>query len=123
MAKVLPGAGRGDPPSGRPHEESLPHQERFGHLFDRFRFFGYGHGERAETNRSPTEVQAQSPQHGSIETVEAQLVDLVELEGCGGDFAREAAVGAHLRIVADACLLYTSPSPRDGLLSRMPSSA
>ena len=23
----------------------------------------------------------------------------------------------------DSCLLYTSPSPRDGLLSRMPSSA
>ena len=27
--------------------------------------------------------------------------------------------GSHL----DTCLLYTSPSPRDGLLSRMPSSA
>ena len=26
-------------------------------------------------------------------------------------------------IVNNACLLYTSPSPRDGLLSRMPSSA
>ena len=26
-------------------------------------------------------------------------------------------------ITDDACLLYTSPSPRDGLLSRMPSSA
>ena len=25
--------------------------------------------------------------------------------------------------ITDACLLYTSPSPRDGLLSRMPSSA
>ena len=25
--------------------------------------------------------------------------------------------------VGDICLLYTSPSPRDGLLSRMPSSA
>ena len=25
--------------------------------------------------------------------------------------------------VSDTCLLYTSPSPRDGLLSRMPSSA
>ena len=25
--------------------------------------------------------------------------------------------------VENACLLYTSPSPRDGLLSRMPSSA
>ena len=27
------------------------------------------------------------------------------------------------RMSVDACLLYTSPSPRDGLLSRMPSSA
>ena len=26
-------------------------------------------------------------------------------------------------VVSRACLLYTSPSPRDGLLSRMPSSA
>ena len=25
--------------------------------------------------------------------------------------------------MVEACLLYTSPSPRDGLLSRMPSSA
>ena len=28
-----------------------------------------------------------------------------------------------VRTVHDSCLLYTSPSPRDGLLSRMPSSA
>ena len=27
------------------------------------------------------------------------------------------------RRLAERCLLYTSPSPRDGLLSRMPSSA
>ena len=27
------------------------------------------------------------------------------------------------KVVDDICLLYTSPSPRDGLLSRMPSSA
>ena len=26
-------------------------------------------------------------------------------------------------VMASTCLLYTSPSPRDGLLSRMPSSA
>ena len=26
-------------------------------------------------------------------------------------------------VVVNTCLLYTSPSPRDGLLSRMPSSA
>ena len=28
-----------------------------------------------------------------------------------------------MRVTASFCLLYTSPSPRDGLLSRMPSSA
>ena len=32
----------------------------------------------------------------------------------------EASVGAG---TVNTCLLYTSPSPRDGLLSRMPSSA
>ena len=44
---------------------------------------------------------------------------------CGGG----EGVGSHLvshpkvRMVSLTCLLYTSPSPRDGLLSRMPSSA
>ena len=31
--------------------------------------------------------------------------------------------GRRLSEVLTSCLLYTSPSPRDGLLSRMPSSA
>ena len=30
---------------------------------------------------------------------------------------------SNLKELFDNCLLYTSPSPRDGLLSRMPSSA
>ena len=38
-----------------------------------------------------------------------------------------AELGKHFDTAIDAmtmlCLLYTSPSPRDGLLSRMPSSA
>ena len=34
-----------------------------------------------------------------------------------------AAAAALVAGSAIACLLYTSPSPRDGLLSRMPSSA
>ena len=38
---------------------------------------------------------------------------------------RASQAGASHSIVEDLkdCLLYTSPSPRDGLLSRMPSSA
>ena len=42
----------------------------------------------------------------------------------------EGSTGRELFVVLDGqveiakiCLLYTSPSPRDGLLSRMPSSA
>ena len=34
-------------------------------------------------------------------------------------YEKEDYIGGHAR----TCLLYTSPSPRDGLLSRMPSSA
>ena len=39
--------------------------------------------------------------------------------------AKEDETEAHKEAVkkAQTCLLYTSPSPRDGLLSRMPSSA
>ena len=32
-------------------------------------------------------------------------------------------ISFQLLVVYGGCLLYTSPSPRDGLLSRMPSSA
>ena len=32
-------------------------------------------------------------------------------------------VGLYKLVINKVCLLYTSPSPRDGLLSRMPSSA
>ena len=39
--------------------------------------------------------------------------------GAGGAFA----IRVPEVVPAEACLLYTSPSPRDGLLSRMPSSA
>jgi len=37
--------------------------------------------------------------------------------------AADAADSYAAFAASDACLLYTSPSPRDGLLSRMPSSA
>ena len=39
------------------------------------------------------------------------------------DFAVRAIPFVASTVKQDTCLLYTSPSPRDGLLSRMPSSA
>ena len=51
-----------------------------------------------------------------------------ELEGMGLQINDSKGSDTHiLGLIGDtkaiACLLYTSPSPRDGLLSRMPSSA
>ena len=42
-------------------------------------------------------------------------------EGSGG--LPEEDGFRYILVIMDDCLLYTSPSPRDGLLSRMPSSA
>ena len=41
----------------------------------------------------------------------------------GGKKRRKVVIPQPRRGELEGCLLYTSPSPRDGLLSRMPSSA
>ena len=52
----------------------------------------------------------------------AECVDLYKANHFGdSDRQRASAIGSSS--TASTCLLYTSPSPRDGLLSRMPSSA
>ena len=54
------------------------------------------------------------------------LAGIVRAHGAAKDVQLQFIVAAELTFVdapACVCLLYTSPSPRDGLLSRMPSSA
>ena len=46
-----------------------------------------------------------------------------ELESVAGAYWRGDENRQQLQRIYGTCLLYTSPSPRDGLLSRMPSSA
>ena len=51
---------------------------------------------------------------------------MIPLVGGAINSQRKARATGEIKALAgacDACLLYTSPSPRDGLLSRMPSSA
>ena len=43
--------------------------------------------------------------------------------GSEAAYAVARAGGSVALVTKKSCLLYTSPSPRDGLLSRMPSSA
>ena len=50
--------------------------------------------------------------------IEAYIENNGGFEGAGDLYSKFG-----LEIRDEACLLYTSPSPRDGLLSRMPSSA
>ena len=63
---------------------------------------------------------------GSVDIIiRGQTVETVE---AGGVFGEMALVEGRPRIAtaiakSDACLLYTSPSPRDRQKSRMPSSA
>ena len=65
----------------------------------------------------------------NLKTIAVLVVAQVGLTACANmsDGQRAALIGAGIGTVAGAattsCLLYTSPSPRDGLLSRMPSSA
>ena len=61
-------------------------------------------------------------------SITAIIIDVIvviaivqELVVVPGDFSLHVV---HASVTEfDGCLLYTSPSPRDGLLSRMPSSA
>ena len=62
-------------------------------------------------------------QTASKSAIAAPAKDSVELKSAENMSAmREMAASAPID-QANVCLLYTSPSPRDGLLSRMPSSA
>ena len=56
--------------------------------------------------------------------LEAQGKPMIHLGLGQPDFKTpKHVVDAAKKALDDGCLLYTSPSPRDGLLSRMPSSA
>ena len=70
--------------------------------------FGAGYLARVVGQRKAREIWFLCRRYGAKEALEMGLVNaVVPLE----------------QLEAEGCLLYTSPSPRDGLLARMPSSA
>ena len=54
---------------------------------------------------------------------ENQHAEIYTNENSDRAFEEEVMLSGFANADVKACLLYTSPSPRDGLLSRMPSSA
>jgi len=59
----------------------------------------------------------------SVLVVEDEMLVLIMIEDMLADLGCEAVATAATVKQAIACLLYTSPSPRDAHESRMPSSA
>ena len=98
---MLPGGGGGDPAARRPGQEALPDQERLGDLLDGLALLTDRDRQRGEADRAAAEPPAQRVEHGPVEPVEAELVDLVELERGVRDLEGDDAVGADLGVVAD----------------------
>ena len=73
----------------------------------------------------PVVMVSSLTQKGAPEALKALELGAVEVIGKPDTTVREGMEEISIQIVdaVKACLLYTSPSPRDGLLSRMPSSA
>ena len=65
-------------------------------------------------------MQHASAKSNAVQTVFATLVTMFSMVVFADVALAQDVAGG---VVSNICLLYTSPSPRDGLLSRMPSSA
>ena len=120
------------------YRAALDHADRYepaevADLSEEFAIEAYTIGSALDAVVAQSEVIAVRRQLGDPLRLGASLRWLSRFQWFGGrradaeDSAREAsevlADAGDRSMHAMACLLYTSPSPRDGLLSRMPSSA
>ena len=78
---------------------------------ENLRLLGTAHVSKTSVNLVREQINLYKPDVVAVELCQSRLSALKKPEGIDNEDL--------LKI----CLLYTSPSPRDGLLSRMPSSA
>src|SRR5215207_5575625 len=98
---MAPCGGGGDPPARCAREESKAYEKRLGELLDRLAFLPDGNGQGCHTDGPPAEAAAQRAEHGTVEAIEAELVDLVERQRVMGDDLVDDSPGAHLGEVTD----------------------
>ena len=70
-------------------------------------------------------IQSQFGNRACLNDVDFSRDDVFSIEFVDMESAQAFAAKfpKYCKVLVRTCLLYTSPSPRDGLLSRMPSSA
>ena len=77
-------------------------------------------GKPEQPKTEALKASSPEPKRDELEKAVTDIQEFVQAAQRNLDFSIDDSTG---RVVVKVCLLYTSPSPRDGLLSRMPSSA
>jgi hypothetical protein len=81
----MPGRWSCDPATLGAHQKTLTHQERLGDLFDGFALFTNRDCQRGQSDRTATEPAAHRIEYRVVQSVEAKLVYLIQLQGVLGD--------------------------------------
>ncbi len=77
------------------------HQEGLANLLDRGRFFTHRHRQGRHADRTTAETAGKRREHGAVQAVETEFVDVVDLHRGLGDVAGDHAVCADLGVVPD----------------------
>jgi len=95
------------------------------HHAGRESFYLLNKGEAIGPSAIPSVVFRQAPKEMTMGDIQEIIHSFGQAAVRAGDAGFDAVEvhGAHGYLLAQFCLLYTSPSPRDATLSRMPSSA
>ena len=86
---------------GRAGDHSGAHQERLAHLLDGGGFLPHRDGQRGHPDRAAAETAGERRQHGPVQPIQAEFVDVVDLQRGLGDVAGDHPVGANLGVVAN----------------------
>ena len=80
-------------------------------------------GQQKQETNQPTLTVTIEPLRFFTEAIAGERYNVVSMVPAGSNPETYDPTPQQLVTLNKSCLLYTSPSPRDGLLSRMPSSA
>ena len=97
--QVLPAPFGGDSATWGTHEESQANQEGFGDLLDRLRLLPHADGKGRQPHRATVELAADGLQDGTVQTIQAQLVNLVEVQGGSSDLWGDGCLGMDVGVV------------------------